>query len=64
MFLARGVALYTHGDWLNLAIPWWVMLGTAGSVVLVVTKLRKDEIRADLESGCQCGTCVAYARSL
>ena len=30
MFLARGVALYTHGDWLNLAIPWWLMLGTAG----------------------------------
>ena len=41
-----------------------VMLGEGGWVVLVVTKLRKDEIRADLDSGCQGGACVAYARSL
>jgi hypothetical protein len=64
MFMARGVTLYTHGDWLNLAIPWWLMLGTAGGVVLAVTKVRKAEIRAELASGCQCGTCAAYGRSL
>lgn len=62
MFLARGLGTSTHGDWLNLAIPWWVMIGAAGSVVLVVTKLRAAEARAELETGCQCGACVASGR--
>jgi hypothetical protein len=64
MFLAPGQATSVHGDWLNLAIPWWVMLGAAGSVVLVVTKVRAAEVRAELETGCRCGACVAYGRSL
>lgn len=59
MFLARGVATYTGGDWLNLAIPWWVLVGTAGSMVVVVTKLRAAELRAEAKTGCQCGTCAA-----
>lgn len=63
MFLARGLGTSVHGDWLNLAIPWWVMLGAAGSVLLVVTKVRADEIRAELETGCRCGACVAYGES-
>ncbi len=64
MFLARGVAIYTGGDWLNLAIPWWVMIGTGGSLVMVATKLHAAESRAELETGCRCGTCVAHGRSL
>lgn len=64
MFLARGLATSVHGDWLNLAIPWWVMLGAAGAVLLVVTKVRADEIRAELQTGCRCGACVAYGHSL
>ena len=64
MFLARGLGRSVHGDWLNLAIPWWVMLGAAGSVLLVVTKVRSDEIRAELETGCRCGACVADGRAL
>jgi hypothetical protein len=62
MFLARGLATSTHGDWLNLAIPWWLMIGAAGSMVLVVTKLRAAEARAELETGCRCGACVASGR--
>jgi hypothetical protein len=59
MFAARGVAVYTSGDWLNLAIPWWVMVGTAGSLVLVVMKLNAAESRAELQAGCRCGACIA-----
>jgi hypothetical protein len=62
MFLARGLARPTHGDWLNLAIPWWLMIGVGGAVLLVVTKVRAAEIRAELENGCRCGACVAYDR--
>ncbi len=62
MFLARGVAGYTGGDWLNLAIPWWVLVGTGGTMVLVVTKLRAAEVRAELRAGCQCSTCLALSR--
>ncbi len=62
MFLARGLATSTHGDWLNLAIPWWVMIGAAGAAVLVVTKVRAAEIRAELETGCRCGVCAGYGR--
>jgi hypothetical protein len=59
MFAARGVAVSTSGDWLNLAIPWWVMVGAAGSLALVVMKLNAAESRAELQTGCQCGTCIA-----
>ncbi len=59
LFLARGVAVYTGGDWLNLAIPWWLMIGTGGSLVLVVMKVNAAESRAALRTGCQCGACVA-----
>jgi hypothetical protein len=59
MFLARGAAIQTGGDWLNLAIPWWVMIGTAGTLVLVVMKLNAAESRAELQTGCRCGTCIA-----
>lgn len=62
MFLARGLARSTHGDWLNLAIPWWLMIGAGGAVLLVVTKARAAEIRAELGNGCRCGACVGYDR--
>ncbi len=61
MFLARGLALSTHGDWLNLAIPWWVMIGAAGSVLLAA-RLGASGSRTEREIGCQCGTCAAYGR--
>jgi hypothetical protein len=64
MFAAPTLAVSTHGDWLNLAIPWWLMIGTAGSLVLVVRRVTAAEARAALESECRCGTCIAYGRSL
>lgn len=62
MFAARGVAVYTGGDWLNLAIPWWVLIGTGGSLVLVGMKLTAADARAALRTGCQCGCCIARGR--
>ncbi len=61
MFLARGLARATHGDWLNLAIPWWLTIGAVGAVLLVAQYGRAGSA-AELETGCQCGTCVAYGR--
>jgi hypothetical protein len=62
MFAARGVAVSTGGDWLNLAIPWWVLIGTGGSLVLVAMKLTAADARAALRAGCQCGSCIARGR--
>jgi hypothetical protein len=61
MFLARGLSMSTHGDWLNLAIPWWIMVGAAGAVLLVV-KLNPAESLTEAETGCRCGACVTYGR--
>lgn len=62
MFLARGLSMSTHGDWLNLAIPWWIMVGAAGAVLLVVKLDVAAESRAEAETGCRCASCVAYGR--
>ncbi len=61
MFLSSSLARSTHGNWLNLAIPWWITIGAAG-LVLLIAKLGVAGSRAERETGCQCGTCVAYGR--
>jgi hypothetical protein len=60
MFASPSLARATHGDWLNLAIPWWIMVGAAGSV-LVVARLNAARAREELETSCRCGTCMAYS---
>jgi hypothetical protein len=49
---------YRH--WLQaIAIPWWIVLGAAASVLLVA---RIGEVEPRTEgrgAGCRCGTCVA-----
>lgn len=64
VFLARGMNMSVRGDWLNLAIPWWIILGASGSLLLVAKLHAAREARASLETGCQCGTCIAYGRSV
>lgn len=57
VLMSPALATYTSGDWLKLAVIWWVIVGAVG-LVLLVAKLTEAGARA--ESGaCQCGTCVA-----
>lgn len=60
MFLAPSLARATHGDWLNLAIPWWLVIG-AGGLVTLVALLNSAGSQAEGEVSCQCGACVAYS---
>jgi hypothetical protein len=59
MFAAPSLAKGTHGDWLNLAIPWWLMIAAAG-LVLIVTRLNAARSQAELDT-CRCATCITYS---
>ncbi len=50
-----------HGDWLNVALPWWVLVGACGSLVLAAKACARRPGR-ELRTGCRCGTCMAYGR--
>lgn len=48
-----------HGDWLQIAGAWWVMLGGVSSLLLVA-RISQARSRTERGTGCRCGTCVAY----
>ncbi len=50
----------THGDWLNLAIPWWLLTGTM-ALFLLVAEVRATRPAA-AQVTCHCGGCVASGR--
>lgn len=54
-------AVYAPGDWLNVAILWWVLIGTCGFLVLAA-KVCEERPRPELRTRCHCGTCMAYGR--
>ncbi|MGE5289483.1 MAG: hypothetical protein ACM3ML_20245 [Micromonosporaceae bacterium] len=56
-------AEYMHGDWLKMAIPWWVLIGAVGSLLLA-TKVSEVGSRTERGTGCRCGTCVAYGLTM
>lgn len=57
VLMSPALAMYTSGDWLKLAVIWWVIVGAVGLVFLVA---KVTEAGARAESGaCQCGTCAA-----
>jgi hypothetical protein len=58
VLLSPALAMYTSGDWLKLAVIWWVIVGAVG-LVLLVAKLTEAGARAESGAACQCGTCVA-----
>ncbi len=61
LFLPAWAAA-AHGNWLNVALLWWVLAGACGSVVLAA-KVSRPSTRRELRTGCQCGTCTAYGRA-
>jgi hypothetical protein len=59
LFLVSPVwAAATHGDWLKIAIPWWLIVG-AGGAVLLAAEFTAAGSRAETECGCS-----ACARSV
>ena len=54
-------AVYAHGDWLNVAVLWWLLAGACGFPVLAAKACEKRP-SPGLRTGCQCGTCSAYGR--
>jgi hypothetical protein len=60
LFLVSPVwAAATHGDWLKIAIPWWLIVGAGGAVVLVA---ELTAARTERETECQCAGCTAYSQ--
>jgi hypothetical protein len=58
VLMSPALARYTSGDWLKLAVIWWVIVGAVG-LLLLVAKVTEAGARARSGAGCQCGTCVA-----
>jgi len=62
LFLVSPVwAAATHGDWLKIAIPWWLIVGAGGAVVLVA---ELTAARTERETECQCAACTPCSRKV
>jgi hypothetical protein len=59
VLLSPALAKYTSGDWLNLAIVWWVLAGTVGALLLLA-KIAEPGPRTEPGTGCRCGVCVTH----
>lgn len=58
VLLSPVLGKYTSGDWLNLAVVWWVLAGAVGALLLAA-KIVESEPRTGPGTGCRCGVCVA-----
>jgi hypothetical protein len=61
--MSPALAMYTSGDWLKLAVIWWVIVGAVG-LLLLVAKVTEAGDRAESGTACRCGTCTARGASL
>lgn len=59
VLLSPILGKYTSGDWLNLAILWWVLAGAVGGLLLAA-KIVESGPRTGPETGCRCGVCVSH----
>ncbi len=59
VLLSPVLAKYTSGDWLNIAVVWWVLAGTLGALLLAA-KVVESGPRTGPETGCRCGVCVSH----
>jgi hypothetical protein len=44
VLLKPALSGYTHGDWVNLAIPWWLLVGITG-LFLLGAEIRAARLR-------------------
>jgi hypothetical protein len=58
ILLSPALAKYTSGDWLTIAVLWWVLAGAIGALLLVA-KVVESGPRTRPGTGCRCGVCVA-----
>lgn len=58
VLLSPVLAKYTSGDWLNLAVVWWVLAGAFGGLLLAA-KIVESGPGTGPGTGCRCGVCVA-----
>jgi hypothetical protein len=58
VLLSPALAKYTSGDWLTIAIPWWVLAGAVGALLLGAKTIEPGP-RTEAGTGCRCGVCVA-----
>jgi hypothetical protein len=58
VLLSPVLMKYTSGDWLTIAIPWWVLAGAVGALLLGAKAIESGP-RTDPGTGCRCGVCVA-----
>jgi hypothetical protein len=58
VLLSPVLGKYTSGDWLTIAVLWWVLAGAIGALLLVA-KVVESGPRTRLGTGCRCGVCVA-----
>ena len=58
VLLSPVLAKYASGDWLTIAVLWWVLAGAIGALLLVA-KVVESGPPAGLGTGCRCGVCVA-----
>jgi uncharacterized protein YqgC (DUF456 family) len=63
VLLSPVLGKYTSGDWLTIAILWWVLAGAIGALLLAA-KVAESESESESESRtgteCRCGVCVAH----
>jgi hypothetical protein len=51
-------AVHPHQDWLKLAALWWVLLGAAAFLPVLVRVIEAGSRSGARVTGCRCGTCV------
>lgn len=59
VLLSPVLGKYTSGDWLTIAILWWVLAGAIGALLLAA-KVAESGPRPGPGTGCRCGVCVAH----